>query len=170
LEDACHHRHRRRLCSTCFYSPGLNHRRRLRNATAFSLTAQRHSTITYFKSHGFWDFLSLSQYAVMNPPRPQTLRRRGRGRRLHHAVPKLRLRFRPVLGCSDLRQHPRRRRQVDPTPQPKLAEQPVHREEQRPPKRKSPSHANRAPRQFPNIGRVRIHRASSTTSPCACTR
>ena len=26
------------------------------------------STPTYFKSHGFWDFRSLSQYAVVNPP------------------------------------------------------------------------------------------------------
>ena len=26
------------------------------------------STPTYFKSHGFWDFRSLSQHAVVNPP------------------------------------------------------------------------------------------------------
>lgn len=26
------------------------------------------TTPTYFKSHGFWDFRSLSQFAVVNPP------------------------------------------------------------------------------------------------------
>ena len=117
---------------------------------------------TYFRFHGFWDSRSLSQYAVVNPPGLKLSVEESAN--ADFTTPYLN--YDSEFGA--FWHHPRRRR-GQLTPQPELAENPVHRAQQRPPKRKLPSHANCAPRQFPDLPPNLSPDNNSTVSPCACT-